>query len=270
MKNNKQLFITIRIAIIILMMVIFQSCFQDLGQNPPFDYPEQPELPPLGPNGQMFYMDFDDNFEEPQSLSEATVIGSPGFAKGIKGNAYAGAKDSYLTFSTSALAAQLSPTMTFSFWYKVNNEPDRAGILVIGPKDKDQPADKQNNRSTGLRIFRENAGGKQSLKANIGNGEKGITVSTSKENHLETDEPTWKFITLVLMNGKATLYIDAVEIDSQEVTVSWKDCDIMSIGSGAPRFTGWNHWSDHSLIDELRIYTEALTAAEVKAKFESK
>ena len=38
----------------------------------------------------------------------------------------------------------------------------------------------------------------------------------------------------------------------------------MSIGSGAPRFNEWNHLSDHSLIDELRIYNKALSAAEIK------
>ena len=35
--------------------------------------------------------------------------------------------------------------------------------------------------------------------------------------------------------------------------------------SGAPTFAYWNHLSDLSLMDELRIFNTALTQAEVQA-----
>jgi hypothetical protein len=35
--------------------------------------------------------------------------------------------------------------------------------------------------------------------------------------------------------------------------------------SGAPRFTEWNHKSDLSLMDELRIFSKSLTQTEVQA-----
>ena len=270
MKNKKYILISMRVAIITLMMVALQSCFQDLGQNPPFDYPEQPVPPPIGADGQIFYMDFEDDYEDYQSLNEATAIGSPTFAKGKVGNAYAGAEKSYLTFGTASLAAPLSSTMTFSFWYKVDANPDRAGILVIAPKDKDKPADKQNNTKSGFRIFRENAGGMQRVKALIGNGEGDSWVDGGEAADLDPASSDWKHIALVLSEENAILYFDGVEVKSSDVAISWKDCDIMSIGSGAPRFTEWNHLSDNSLIDELRIYNKAMTAAEVKAKFEGK
>lgn len=259
-----------RVAIISIMMVALQSCFQDLGQNPPFDFPEQPVPPPLGADGQIFYMGFEDNYDDYQSLNEATVFGSPGFAVGKVGNAYAGATDSYLTFATASLAAPLSSAMTFSFWYKVNATPDRAGLLVIGPKQEGAPANAQNNRTSGFRIFRENAGGKQRIKANVGNGTADSWLDGGAKADLDATSPTWKFITLVLTNNKAILYFDGEEVTSSDVAVSWKGCDIMSIGSGSPRFNEWGHLSDNSLIDELRIYNKALTAAEVKAKFEAK
>src|SRR5690554_6942054 len=110
MKNKKYILISMRVAIITLMMVALQSCFQDLGQNPPFDYPEQPVPPPIGADGQIFYMDFEDDYEDYQSLNEATAIGSPTFATGKVGKAYAGAENSYLTFGTAAMAAPLSST----------------------------------------------------------------------------------------------------------------------------------------------------------------
>ena len=45
--------------------------------------------------------------------------------------------------------------------------------------------------------------------------------------------------------------------------MDWTGCDILSIMSGAPRFTEWDHLSDPSLMDELRIFNKGLTAAEV-------
>ena len=253
MKNKKYILISIRVALITIMMMALQSCFQDLGQNPPFDFPEQPTPPPLGDDGQMFYMDFEDNFEEYQSLNEATAVGSPGFAVGKVGNAYAGAENSYLTFSTAAMAAPLSSTMTFSFWYKVNATPDRAGLLVIGPKQEGAPADKQNNRSSGFRLFRENASGMQRIKANVGNGEADTWVDGAEAADIDPAKDTW--------HGE--------EVKSSDVSISWKGCDIMSIGSGSPRFNEWGHKSDHSLIDELRIYNKALSATDIKAKFQA-
>lgn len=253
---------------IIALFAVFSltSCFQDLGQNPPFDYPQQPPPPPLGADGQIFYMSFDSGYEEYQSLSEAMKEGTPTFAEGKKGKAYAGAKNSYLTFGLPNMAAPLKTAVTFGFWYKVNASPDRAGILVISPKTEGKPADKQNNRTSGIRIFRENASGKQLIKANVGNGESDTWLSGKDKDALDPANPTWKYITLVLTEGKATLFIDAEEVASTNLSkVSWNGCDIMSIGSGAPRFTEWGHLSDNSLIDELRIYNKALTPTEIKA-----
>lgn len=270
MKNKKYMFISMRVAIIAIMMVTLQSCFQDLGQNPPFDFPEQPVPPPIGADGQMFYMNFDDNYEDYQSLNKATVIGSPVFAAGLNGNAYAGAENSYLTFGTGAMAAPLTSNMTFSFWYKVNGDVERAGLLVIAPKTEGAPADKQNNRTAGIIIFRESAGPMQRVKAIIGNGEFDSWLDGGDKANINPANPTWKLITLVLTPEKATLYIDGEVAVSSDVAISWKGCDIMSIGSGSPRFNEWGHKSDNSLIDELRIYNKALSASDIKTKFQAK
>lgn len=268
MKNKKYILISMRVAIIALMMVALQSCFQDMGQNPPFDFPEQPVPPPIGADGQMFYMDFEDDYEDYQSLNEATVVGSPGFAVGKVGNAYAGATNSYLTFGTASMAAPLSSNMTFSFWYKVNGDVERAGLLVIAPKTEGAPADQQNNRTAGIIIFRESSGPMQRVKAIIGNGEFDSWLDGGDKADIDPSKDTWKFITLVLTPEKTVLYIDGEVVSSSDNAVSWKGCDIMSIGSGSPRFNEWGHKSDNSLIDELRIYNKALSTADIKAKFQ--
>ncbi len=254
MNNNRYILLTFRVFIVTMMMFALQSCFQDMGQNPPFDFPEQPVPPPIGADGQMFYMDFDDDYVDFQSLNEATAIGSPGFAVGLKGSAYAGAQNSYLTF----------------VWYKVNATPDRAGLLVIAPKTEGAPADQQNNRTSGFRLFRENAGGMQRIKANVGNGEFDAWVDGAEAADIDPTKDTWHFIALVFTADKAILYIDGEEVKSSDVAISWKGCDIMSIGSGSPRFNEWGHKSDNSLIDELRIYNKALSEGDIKAKFQGK
>ncbi|MCE5206307.1 MAG: LamG domain-containing protein [Porphyromonadaceae bacterium] len=253
-------------AYIILIMtgIILTSCFQDLGQNPPFDFPEQPTPPPIGADGQMFYLSFDKDLEDYQSLMDATIVGNPTFVDGKSGKAYAGAANSYLTFDIANLAAPLTSEMTFGFWYKVNPVPDRAGILVIGPPEAGKPVNNQNNRTSGIRIFRENASGKQRVKANVGNGTADMWLDGAAKADLDPATAGWVHIALVLTPTKAIFYINGVEVAAGNFSgISWNGCDIMSIGSGAPRFNGWNHLSDNSLIDEVRIYNKALPASEI-------
>lgn len=257
----------IEFIILAIIGLALSSCFQDLGQNPPFDYPEQPTPPPIGADGQIFYLTFDDTYEEYQSLMEVTKVGDPTFTDGKKGKAYSGAPNSYLTFDIANMAAPLTSEMTFTFWYNVNGNPDRAGILTIGPPTEGKPANQQNNRTSGIRIFRENASGKQRVKANIGNGTADSWLDGGAKADLNPTTAGWKHIALVLSEGRAVLYIAGEEVAAANLSkISWKDCDIISIGSGAPRFTEWNHLSDNSLIDEFRIYNKALTATEIAVK----
>ncbi|WP_436416045.1 LamG domain-containing protein [Petrimonas sp.] len=250
-----------------ISMILFtaQSCFQDLGQNPPFDYPEEPPKPPISEDGQIFYMAFNDNYKDVKSNKDATKIGNPTFAEGKVEKAYAGAKDGYLTFKLSDLSAPLGSAVSVGFWYKVNGNPDRAGLVVIGPVSEGASANAQNNRTSGFRIFRENAGGKQRIKANVGNGTADAWLDGGEKGDIDPTISPWKYITLVLTEGKAFFYIDGEEVASSDLSkISWAGCDIMSIGSGEPRFNEWGHLSDNSLIDELRIYNRALTAAQIK------
>ena len=248
---------------IIISGVILSSCFQDLDQDLPFDYPEQPTPPPIGEDGQMFYLSFDEDLQDFQSLMEANVVGSPTFIDGKSGLAYSGAANSYLTFDVANLAAPLSSEMTFAFWYKINNNPDRAGILVIGPPQEGQPANAQNNRTSGIRIFRE-GGEIQTVKANIGNGEADAWLDGGANAQIDAQENEWIYIALVIESDQATLYMDGEVVSNTGFSgISWQGCDIISIGSGAPRFTGWGHLSDQSLIDEVRFYNKALPASEI-------
>ncbi|TBN05378.1 LamG domain-containing protein [Hyunsoonleella flava] len=215
----------------------------------------------------IFNMSFDGSYTESISKTDATEVGSPGFAGESKAgiNAYAGAADSYLTFPTDGM---LGDELSAAFWYKVNATPDRAGILVIGPEDTDNAnfPDSQNDRSSGFRLFRENAGGMQRIKLNVGRGDGDSWFDGGAAADIDPASNEWVHIAFTVSQTEAAVYINGQVVrDGTYGGVDWTGCDILSIMSGAPRFTGWNHRSDSSFIDELQIFNKALSQTEIQA-----
>lgn len=213
-------------------------------------------------DGETFYLGFDGGvFSEMVSGQMMTVVGTPGFAGEGKvgGNAYAGATDSYLTFPTAGLVGD---EFSAVFWMKINAMPDRAGILVIGPPDADNP-DAQNKRISGFRFFRENAGGEQRFKLNAGNGSADGWFDGGEAADVIPDDE-WHHFAFTISGSECVVYIDGVAVSQGAFDgIDWTDCDMISIMSGAPRFTGWNHVSDLSFMDELRLFNKALTQEQV-------
>lgn len=222
---------------------------------------EPPYIPIF--DGEIFYLPFDGIYTELISIANPTAVGNPGFAGEGKrgGNAYAGATDSYLTFPTTNLT---NPEISGTFWMKVNDAPDRAGILVMGPPDPNNP-NNQNNRNGGFRLLRENAGGKQRFKLNVGTGSTDVWVDGQAAADVTPNTDEWVNIAFTISSTNAALYINGQLVKESALTggVSWAGCDILSIMSGAPRFTEWNHKSDLSYMDELRFFNKALTQEEI-------
>ena len=213
--------------------------------------------------GEILYMPFDGDFIDLVSITRPTVVGGPGFAgESVVGlDAYAGAADSYLSFPTEGL---LGPEFSAVFWMKVNDSPDRAGVLVIGPPDDANPT-AQNNRKNGFRFFRENAGGKQRFKLNVGRGDGDSWFDGGEAADVTPNTDDWNHFAFTISNGKAVVYIDGQIAKEGDLTgVDWAGCDVLSIMSGEPRFTGWNHRSDQSFMDELRLFDRALSQTEIQ------
>jgi len=215
--------------------------------------------------GEIFYMPFEDDFLEYVTQSEATVVGAPGYAAGKVGKAYAGAADSYLTFPTDGLKGNQFSAV---FWMKINAVPDRAGILVMGPEDTgnaNYPAI-QNNRKSGFRFFRENVGGKQRFKLNTGNGTADTWFDGGSAADVDPTTGAWQHFAFTISGTEGVVYINGEIVSQATITgIDWTGCDLLTIMSGVPRFTEWSHFSDLSMLDELRLFNKALTQDEVKA-----
>jgi hypothetical protein len=213
--------------------------------------------------GEELYMPFNTNFGDLVTGASATEVGSPGLAGEGEagGNAYEGADDSYLTFPTTDLQTD---EFSAAFWMKINDSPDRAGILVMGPPDPVNPAT-PNNRTSGFRFFRENAGGKQRFKLNVGNGTADSWFDGGAAADVTPNTGEWVHFAFTISDTKCVVYINGeVASEGSFAGVDWTGCDVLSIMSGAPRFTEWGHLSDKSLMDELRIFSKSLTQAEVQ------
>lgn len=226
------------------------------------NFSKEPPYTPLF-TGETFYMNFEGSFTELVTVTDATEVGSPTITSQAKigTGAYAGATDSYLTFPTSGLLD--NNEFSASFWMNVNGTPDRAGVLVIGPPDDVNPT-AQNNRTKGFRFFRENAGGMQRFKLNVGNGTADSWFDGGAAADVAPNTGEWNHFAFTISGGQCTVYINGQVVSQGAFAgVDWSDCDVLSIMSGAPRFTGWNHNSDLSHMDELRLFNVALTQADI-------
>ena len=213
-------------------------------------------------DGEIFYLPFDGEYLELVRVRNATINGSPGFADGVKGRAYRGSSSGYLTLPTDNLR---NGQFSAAFWYKVNADPNRAGLLVMGPPDTANPTN-QNFRNNGFRLFREAAGANQRIKLNVGNGSGENWFDGGAAADINPSLNEWVHIAISISGSNAAVYLDG-EVVSQGsfAGIDWTGCDILSIGSGAPRFAGWGHLSTQSLIDELRIFNKALTQTDIQA-----
>jgi hypothetical protein len=204
------------------------------------------------------------------SKRNATEVGTPGFADGKFGKAYAGASGAYLTFPTDTIIKykEFSATM----WYKVNATPDRAGILVIGPPDPAPEAPgKPNNRKNGFRFFREGSASNQNLALNVGIGTDEQWYNNTPAMQLNPASAGWTHLAYTISQTKCVVYVNGeIAKEGDSAGIDWSGCDVLSIASGAPRFTGWDHLSDASLYDEIRFHKVALTQEDVKKIMEDK
>ena len=203
-------------------------------------------------DSEVFYMPFEGDYKDFVNAALATEVGDTDFGAGQTGdNSFQGATDSYLSYPSAALE---SSEFTGAFWYKVNADPTRAGILTVG--------DDADDRKQGFRLFREGNADSQRIKLNVGTG---AGESWNDGDVIDVAAGEWVHIAFTVSETKSTIYFNGVEMRSSDLAapIDWTGCSELVIGSGGPTFSYWNHKSDSSLIDELRFFNKALTAEEI-------
>lgn len=219
--------------------------------------------------GEVFYMPFDGDFMELVSNTEPTRIGTMTFgpakiSKGVNGNT-----DSYLRFPlTNIKGGDFSAV----FWYKVNASPDRAGIITIGNKDSAELSNDA-SRKLGLRLFREASAAKQRIKLNVGTG----TAEVWNDGQDITPDGNWVHIGITVSATGSRVYLNGVLFSNNNASgtaamtapMNWNGCSFIEIGSGGDSFAYWNHKSDLSMFDEMRIFKKALTTEEILAIYDA-
>jgi len=216
-------------------------------------FTKEPPYTPLF-NHEFLYMPFDNDYMELVNIVEAAKVGNPAFAdEGFIGsNAYMGASDSYLTYPFEQTSGK---EMTAAFWYKVSGAPDRAGILVVGNNADD--------RNQGFRLFREGSANEQRIKLNVGTGS---GESWNDGDVIDVTAGEWVHVAFAISETKSTIFFNGVEVRSSDMPapIDWSGCKQLTIGAGGETFSYWDHKSDASAIDELRMFNKALTAAEIR------
>lgn len=223
------------------------------------------KTPPYTPmyRGEILYMPFDDNYLDLVGFREPEVIGSPGFAGegAAGGDALAGAEGGYISFPTEGLVGE---EFSATFWMKVTGNPDRAGVIVASPEDTENPT-APNNRSKGFRFFRENAAGEQRFKLNIGTGESDSWFDGGEDADVIPNADEWTHFAFAISQSSAAVYINGQVVREGDFGgIDFTDVNNISILSGEPNWTGWDHLSDQSFLDELRFYNVALTQSEIQ------
>lgn len=208
------------------------------------------------------HLPMDGSYEDLVSNRAINTVGNPGFAGMAKvgSDAYAGAEGSYLTFANDGLKSQ---EFSATFWYNAKTDAARAGILTVGPEDPNNP-DAQNLRTSGFRLFREGNETEQRFKLNVGTGD---SDSWNDGGVIDPSTSDWVHIAMTISTTETKIYINGALVNTGTLPapISWADTDIVSVMSGAPRFTEWGHLADTSIMDNLRFYNKALSADEIAA-----
>lgn len=248
---------SLKIAALALVFLVINSC-QNMDRPELGDYPEDfSNYKPL--DGEKLYSNFENTYYlNAVTGGPASKVGSPVLGDPKNGeHSYKGAADSYISYPLTGMYSTAG--ISFTFWYKVNATPDRAGIITIN----DNSNDSDDNRKQGLRIFREAVGAKQRIKLNVGIG----SGESWNDGGDLTVDGSWVHIAVTVSPTQSKIYFNGVLQRTSTYTTpfDFSTSSKIVVGSGAPSFAYWGHKSDLSLIDDLHVFNKELSQAEIAA-----
>ncbi|MGE5943357.1 MAG: LamG-like jellyroll fold domain-containing protein [Flavobacteriales bacterium] len=224
------------------------------------NFSKEPPYTPLYP-GEILYMPFNGDYTDLVTSTPASEVGSPGFnvGGGISGSAYQGAANSYLTFPSDNLAQ--GSNFSATFWLKIDASDGRAGIISMAPTDPSSPSDKP----SGFGLIREANGSNQKFILLVGNGTNATWVNPGDPATIDPSVNNWVHFGITISENNLSLYMDGELVGQSAFTgIDWTGVGDLSIMSGDPNFSGWNHKTEKGQMDELRLYNTTLTQDEVQ------
>lgn len=221
---------------------------------------KEPPYTPMYP-GEILYMPFDGDFTDLVTSTSASEVGNPDFNSddAISGNSYRGAANSYLTFPSDDLAK--GKNFGATFWLKIDPSDTRAGIISIAPANPAAPADKP----SGFGLIREGSPTAQKFILLVGNGTNATWVNPGEPATIDPTMEQWVHFGISISESKLELYMDGELVGESDFTgIDWTGVGDLSIMSGDPNFSEWNHKTEKGQMDELRLYNKTLTQTEIQ------
>lgn len=240
---------------ILLISLAFIGC-QDMDRPELGDYPT--DVGNYTPkDGETLFAEFNNKYYL-NSITGAPAVKVGNSSLGdpkVGEHSYMGATDAYITYPVKGLFG--ANGLTVAFWYKVNAAPNRSGLVVVG----NPSISGDDGRKYGFRLFREGSGSSQTIKLNAGIG----TGESWNDGGALTVDNNWVYITLTISATESKIYFNGVLQRTSTFTspVNFTGCVDFLIGSGGPTFSYWDHKSDSSLYDEIRVFNKVLTQAEI-------
>lgn len=263
--------------IVFIVALIMQSCFQDLDQNPDFNYPQQPPPPTYAP--QKLMLTFEDNAKDESNYKIQTqVIGKASFSDGKKGKAYQGAEDAYIliTPNPATYSGDISirdtianlGSFTIAFWMKTKQPEAATGIFSISNTKKFWG---------NLDIFMEKSAGNEAFfKMHLYNGNTEKWVGNAKIAgaigdwvHLAFRYDAKTELLHIFKNGEIVIKEDFSNFGK----IAYNDMGQLVVGTlqfqTKPSLTSAaeaQNWAKSytGLLDEFRFYNKAISDSEIK------
>ena len=276
-------------AIIVLTVLLFgaQSCFQDLENDPAFDYPQGFPDPTGEYKPEKLNLPFEGNVYDQSTYQFVNSgVGVYSFIDGVKGKAYKGDADTtYVLINNHPAISKIVESeitnlgsFTVSFWMKSSRNTAATGLFSI-----------TNTKTfwSNLDIFLENTGSETQafFKVQIYNERTGSRVEKWVEARVDNVFGDWVHMAFVYDGTTSTMniYKDGNSVFQSVITglgeLQFKDVGPMIIGTfpyqANPSLTSgatnqsWAGWYKGAL-DQFHFYSEPLSGDEVKELYNSK
>lgn len=298
MKLKKYIF---TIAILSAFLLGTQSCFQDMDNDPAFNYPEEPENPEppepevtdpssIAKDNLVAYFPFDGDGVEKISLLGPTTEPNTQYVEGRRGQAWQGDDNAYFLYDLPANSKiRTMKTYTAAMWVEQPQVPESQVPvpMIFQLTNSDDltwgnialALDRSNDNALQFKtFFRKDgvtwSGQHISYKSEIFTPSKWIHLIVNYDSQTSTYNMFVNGVKLELPEGVAKRYASDPAAGGQPLgDLNFTKADQINFGAWLPKALQgatdeWMGWFKGKL-DEFRLYDKTLTSEEAKALYDA-